>query len=67
LSGKKIGSMSRTELEALPVVKENFADAEVQARKYGRILQKIHSKKLRLRIYVVVSLGFERLLWYEVR
>ncbi len=67
LSGKKIGSMSRTELEALPVVKENFADAEVQARKYGRILQKIHSKKLRLRIYTIVSLGFERLLWHEMR
>jgi hypothetical protein len=41
-------------------------EAENQVRQYAPKLQARHGEALRLRLYVVAAVGFERLVWREV-
>jgi len=60
LSGKEAKALSVEALQALPAMQRAMAEAEAQARAYGRILNDRYGN-LRLRAFAVVSLGFERI------
>ncbi len=66
LSGAQLGSLSAAELANIPAVSNALAEAETQVRKYAPRLQTRHDGALRLRLYVVAAVGFERLVWREV-
>ena len=60
LSAKQAKALSVEALQCLPAMQRAMAEAESQAREYGRILNDRHGN-LRLRAFAVVSLGFERI------
>ena len=66
LSGEQVRQMSVQELHALAPVKESMAQARTNLRIYRDTLQQTYSKTLRLRVYSVVAIGFERLVWEEL-
>ena len=65
LTGEKARSLTQDELQSLPRMIREMEDGKTQVREYGRALEKRHGN-LRLREYVVVSLGFERIWWAEI-
>ncbi|QTA82031.1 AAA ATPase-like domain-containing protein [Desulfonema limicola] len=65
MSGEQARNLAKEELQNLPIMQAQMEDARIQVKDYGDVLDKRH-KKLRLRKYAVVSLGFERLWWEEV-
>lgn len=67
LSGEQARQMSEQEVYALAPVKENMAQARTNLRIYRDTLQQTYSKTLRLRVYSVVAVGFERLVWEELK
>jgi len=67
LTGKEARQLSRDEIKALDKVEENLKEAKEQAQAYGQVLSSKHGSALRLRKYVVVALGFDRLVWEEVK
>jgi hypothetical protein len=66
LSGKQVRGMSRTELVALPAVREKLEEARTQAPDYRRELRERYKTDLRLRTFAVVAVGFDRLIWEEI-
>ncbi|MEM7536503.1 MAG: AAA family ATPase [Chloroflexota bacterium] len=62
-----VRTRSRDELVALKNVDAKFEEARVQLRKYRQKLVKQHGDDLRLRCYAVVSVGFDRILWDELK
>ncbi len=67
LTGAEIRKMSTGELGKIPAVQKKCGEAEAQAREYGKKLVKIYGDILRLRVYSVLSVGFERLVWQAVK
>jgi len=65
-SGEELRGKSRAELAALPLVAERLTEARTQASDYLRELRQRYPIELRLRVYAVVALGFERLVWEEI-
>jgi len=63
LSGEQLRGMSRAELAALPPVAERLVEARAQAGDYLRQLRQRYPIELRLCVYAVVAIGFERLVW----
>jgi hypothetical protein len=59
--------MSRTELESIPLVEEKFVESNAKLAGYRQTLEQKYGEQLRLHSYSVVSLGFERLVWREVK
>lgn len=66
LSGEKAKQLSTEDLRAIPAMQAKMKEAKKQTEKYGDALEKRYDK-LRLKRYAVVSLGFERLWWQEVK
>jgi hypothetical protein len=66
LSATKVKSLSREELLALTVVKRKLAEAVQKLEGYRQTLQTTYGEVLRLRVYSVVAVGFERLVWQEI-
>jgi len=66
LSGDKARGMSRAELAALPLVTRKLAEARGQAADYLRELRARYSPELQPRVFAIVALGFERLVWEEI-
>jgi hypothetical protein len=66
LSGAEARALSQAELTALPQVQQKLAEARAQTADYVRELQARYPMDLRLRVYAVVALGFERLVWEEI-
>jgi hypothetical protein len=58
--------MDRTELAALPRVREKLAEARKQTADYLAELRGRYGAGLRPRVYAMVGLGFERLVWEEI-
>ncbi len=56
----ELRGMDRGEIAELPAVRDRLDEAEAQLRRYREALEKRYGE-LRLRLYAVVSLGFERL------
>ena len=67
LTGAQAQALSREELTALPLIQQRLAEARAQTADYVRELRGRYAMELRLRVYVVVSLGFERLVWEEIQ
>jgi Predicted AAA-ATPase len=66
LTGVEARALSREQLTALPPVQRKLAEACEQTADYVRELRARYPLALRLRVYAVVALGFERLVWKEI-
>lgn len=66
LNAESVRSKTTAELTNLAVIKDAFRSAETALKAYRKILHTKYGNLLKLRIYAVVSLGFERLFWQEV-
>ncbi len=66
ISGEAAKNLPQEELTAMPAMISEMKDAREQLKRYGDKLEEKHGN-LRLRRYAVVSLGFERIWWEEVR
>jgi hypothetical protein len=65
-TGEIAKSLTLAELKVLPAVQAALAQATTQLQSYRPLLQKAYSYPLRLRVYAVVAVGFERLVWEEI-
>jgi hypothetical protein len=66
LTGKEVKEMALDDLKKLPTVKQLLSLAVTQLQDYRQRLQRAYQGQLRLRVYAVVAVGFERLVWEEV-
>jgi hypothetical protein len=66
LNGEQARKLTGEELRNLPALRSQMEDAKEQVRDYGDVLN-TRFGNLRLRRYAVVSLGFERIRWEEVK
>jgi hypothetical protein len=66
LSGEQLRELDRTDLAALPLVREKLAEARAQTGDYLRELRGRYGASLRPRVYAVIGMGFERLVWEEI-
>lgn len=66
MSAEQVRSKTTSELAALDVVKTEFTTARSALQAYHQTLQTKYSTLLKLRVYAVVSLVFERVLWQEI-
>lgn len=67
IDGESARTLPVVELSALPAVKKKLEEARRQLQNYNKLLQANHGSYLKLRCYAVVALGFDRLLWEEVK
>lgn len=65
MSGDNVGDLDDDQAQALPVVGKAFEEGENQVRSYGASLNAKYGN-LRLQKFVVVTLGFERVVWRRV-
>ncbi len=66
LNGEQVDNMTEQELLGEIPVKNAFEEARAQLKRYARALQERFGEQLRLKTYIVVSIGFERLLGEEI-
>lgn len=66
LDVEQLRQRPRAELLKLPPVAAALTAAEAQLQRYGQALADKHSGTLRLRMYSVVAIGFERLVGREL-
>ena len=66
LSGEQARKLTPEKLQTLPPMIREMKDGKTQVEEYGKALEKRHGD-LRLRKFVVASLGFERIWWAEVK
>ena len=66
LKGEDAKTRPADELMALDNVKAKFDEARTQLYDYRQKLVQEHGEDLNLRCYVVLSVGFDRILWEEV-
>lgn len=67
LRGDEVRTKAEGELRALNAVKAEFIAAKQQLQDYTALLRSKYGEKLQLRTFAVVAIGFERLLWEEVK
>lgn len=67
LNAEGVRNKSAAELTALTPIQDAFIAATTALRSYRQTLQTKYGALLKLRVYAVVSLGFERLFWQEVK
>jgi len=66
LRNEQIRQMGREELAALAPVKACLKDARKSLAEYRKPLIERYGEQLRLRVYSVVAVGFERMAWEDV-
>jgi len=66
LTGEEARGLSMKDLQAIPAMRAKMKEAKKQVKQYGDALEQKYDD-LRLNRYAVVSLGFERLWWQEVK
>ncbi len=66
LNAEGVRRKTTAELAALDIIKAEFVATRSALQAYRQTLQTKYSVILKLRVYAVVSLGFERVLWEEV-
>lgn len=66
LPGEHVKQMSRAELKMLDPVRQKLTDAKSSLTHYRQALKRRYGDLLRLHIYSVVAIGFDRLVWEEV-
>ncbi|MEZ4863988.1 MAG: AAA family ATPase [Caldilineaceae bacterium] len=67
LPREQVRAKSEAELGALTLVKEKMTEAVAQLKRYRPILTAKYGEPERLHTYAVVAIGFERLVWTEVK
>jgi hypothetical protein len=67
MTGKQVKQKTREQLAQLPMVQKALAEATTQLNYYRNALTERHRVKLRLHTYAVIALGFERLIFVEVK
>ncbi|MGB3919097.1 MAG: AAA family ATPase [Thiothrix litoralis] len=67
LTAEQVRTHSREVTQQLPAVQAALANATQQLQEYRTILVNKYQEPQRLRCIAVVALGFERLVWEEVR
>ncbi|MDM8514956.1 AAA family ATPase [Desulfobacterales bacterium HSG16] len=67
LTGKMISQMTYEKLTALKPVKKKIAESKKMLEKYRRSLNSKHKEILNLRTFCVVAVGFDRLVWKEIK
>ncbi|MDM8531750.1 AAA family ATPase [Anaerolineales bacterium HSG25] len=67
LSGAEVRALTPAALRALPPVKAYFEGAKSQLTRYQKGLRNIYGDVLRLHSYIVVSIGFEQVVWENVK
>ncbi|MEN8221002.1 MAG: hypothetical protein ABFS56_32550 [Pseudomonadota bacterium] len=65
LNGEQVKQKTDKELKALEAVKAQLTESKKQVNNYRQKLLKHYENKLRLHIYTVVAIGYERLLSWE--
>ncbi len=66
LGGEQVRDMAEKELLERTPVSKAFGDAKSQIRRYAGVLHERFGGQLRLKTYIVLSIGFERLFGEEV-
>ena len=66
MSGEELRRMSRMELAALSPVRRRLEEARAQTGDYLRELRQRYPGELRMRIFAIVAIGFDRLVWEEI-
>jgi hypothetical protein len=66
LTGEQVRQMSFEELKALAPVQEQLTEAKAALKDYRDTLQSRYGDVLRLHVYSVVAIGFDRLVWQEI-
>ncbi|MEZ4731952.1 MAG: AAA family ATPase [Caldilineaceae bacterium] len=67
LTREQVKAKTPDELSALDLVKEKMTAAVTQVKRYRATLTAKYGEPERLRSYAVVAIGFERLVWQEVK
>jgi Predicted AAA-ATPase len=67
LEGQEVRQKSPETLKALDAVQKKFMEAATQLQNYRATLTQKYGTTLRLRTYAVVAVGFDRLVWEEIR
>ncbi len=67
LSGTELRALTPKELEVLSPVQKKLKESLVKLKTYRDTLEKTYGSKLRLHIYSIISIGFDRLLWKELK
>ncbi len=66
LTGQEAGKLESERLRSLPAIAAGMKKAKEQVEQHGDALEQKY-KNLNLKRYAVVSLGFERICWEEIR
>ncbi|MDM8529027.1 AAA family ATPase [Anaerolineales bacterium HSG24] len=67
LSGAELQKLSDEQVRKLDAVDKKVDEAKEQLARYRKLLTEKYGDLLRLHTHVVVAVGFERLLWEEIR
>ncbi|MCP4346378.1 MAG: AAA family ATPase [Desulfobacterales bacterium] len=65
LKGAELRALSRDDLKASDPVKKKLADSKTGLESYSRSLRKKYGNAMHLKVFSVVSVGFDRLVWNE--
>jgi len=67
MTGEAVRTASDSDLHALPLVQQAFSDAHKQLQRYIPSIKKRYGEDIKLRTFAVVAVGFDRLLWQEIK
>ncbi len=67
LSGSDLRALSRDELKALSPVQTKLSESGTKLKDYVQSLKKNYGSDLRLHSYSLVSIGFDKLIWQEIK
>ncbi len=66
LNGEHVGKMNVEELISLTPVKKKFAEAKTALEHYEAALKSKYGESLRLRVYSLIAVGFDRIVWQKI-
>ena len=66
LAGAEVKALTPEQLESLEPVQRKLAESRHKLQGYHETLQAAYGDVLRLHVYSVVAVGFERLVWVEI-
>ncbi len=67
LTGSEVKALTRDELKTLSPVQKKVKESLNKLKGYQQTLKNNYGSVLRLRSYTVVSIGFDRLIWLEIK